>query len=461
MKKLFYITIISIILFLVAPQLWAECRINNLSLKKDSVSTIFTIYADAPFEYEHFTVEPKEGKPYRVVVDITDAIHNLPQNSFLDIPSGTITAIRTSQYKTEPNVVRIVLDVKDAIVYRTEKEKENELSLIISTPQDSNFPFWTAVKVPLKEKEVKLAQVSQTEKESTKTVKTEEKVAPTPKEVQSIQVKQIPQVKKEQIKQEIPVPVKEKEVKLAVKVAQVEKKPTNAPTEPKQQVKPAQAKPAPQTQNTKQVVAKEKEVSQPLAKKVEAKKETQTISVPKTIETVKQPGIKEQTAAKEAKPEAKTEAKTEAETTAVQPETSKVAQLKKKVEDQAKSIKTQAEMMTPRGEVIDTIYKRKVITYETGGKKDPFTPIGERINMEFGKTPQPAYESLKLVGVLKDASGNIALLEDGEGYGYIMREGDKVRNGEVIYVGDNKVLFQITEYGWSKTVSIELSEEKK
>jgi len=462
MKKPFCVILILVIVLFAAPKLWAECKISNLSLKKDSVFTTLTIYADAPFEYEHFTLEPKEGKPYRVVVDIADANHNLPRNSFLDIPSKTITGIRTSQYKTEPNVVRIVLDLKEPIVYKTEKEKENELNLVVSTPQDSDFSFWIAVKVPSSEEEPKLAQIPQAIKGPTEEVSIEEKAASTTKEVQATQPRQIPQVEKEEIKQE--VPIKEKEVKPAVKVAQVDKKPTKAPIELKQQAKSVreetklgEAKRVSETQSAGQTLAKEKEVSQPAAKKVEVKKQTQAAPATKVAEKAEQLGSKEQ--AEVGETEQGVSARTE--TAASQPETSKVDQLKRKVEDQAKSIKTQADMMTPRGEVIDTIYRRKVITYETGGKKDPFTPIGERINIEFGKTPQPAYESLKLVGILKDASGNIALLEDGEGYGYIMREGDKVRNGEVIYVGDNKILFQITEYGWSKTVSMELSQEKK
>ena len=188
------------------------------------------------------------------------------------------------------------------------------------------------------------------------------------------------------------------------------------------------------------------------AKKVEKKIKEKTPSKPKVVEKKKEPKTKEPTAVEKVE-----ETKPQAEVSAS--ETSKVAQLKKKVEDKAKSIKKQVEGIKPRGEVIETVYKRRVVTYQSDGRKDPFTPIGEQINIEFGKTPVPAYESLKLVGILKDASGNMALLEDGEGYGYIMREGDRVRNGEVIYVGDNRLLFQITEYGWSKTVSIELFKE--
>lgn len=363
------------------------CEVNNISLQRDSAFTKVVIYADAPFEYEHFTVEAKDGKPYRIVVDIADAIHALPQNNFLNVPSQTITAIRTSQFTTEPNrKVRIVMDVTNPIVYKIEQEKENQVSLVISTPQDSSFELWAADMAGFKGKETKLAQAPQAKEE-----KQNEEPKLVEKEVKSTEAKQVVQTQ-----------AKEKEEKPATKM--VEKITATKADEKKQEEKPSQAKKAKPTEEVKE------------------------------------------------------EVKAEAESIAS--ETSEVAQLKVKAEKTAEAIKSQVEKIKPRGEVIEAVYKRKVITYESEDQRDPFTPLGEEIKVEFGKAPEPAYESLKLVGVLKDVSGNMALLEDGEGYGYIMRQGDKVKNGEVVYVGDDRVLFQIVEFGWSKTVAIELSKEK-
>ncbi|HEX9916766.1 MAG TPA: AMIN domain-containing protein [candidate division Zixibacteria bacterium] len=406
MKKIFYIALIYLLLCCVWSEVWAECKVNNLSLERDSTFTKVVIYADIPFEYEHLTVEAKDGKPYRIVVDIADAIHALSQNNFLYIPSQTITAIRTSQFTTEPNrKVRIVIDVRSPIVYKIEKEKENQLSLIISTPQDSNFTLWAADMSSLKGKETKLAQAPQIEEKKQKDVP---KLAE--KEVKSTEAKQVIQAQ-----------AKEKEEK--PKATVVEKK----------EAKPAEKIIAPKTEEKKQVKTASKSNIVPAEKPPQAQKAKPTEEI-------------------------KEEAKVEAESTTT--ETSQVAQLKVKAEKTAEAIKSQVEKIKPRGEVIEAVYKRKVITYGSEDQRDPFTPIGEEIKVEFGKAPQPAYESLKLVGILKDVSGNMALLEDGEGYGYIMRQGDKVRNGEVIYVGDDRVLFQIVEFGWSKTVAIELSKEK-
>ncbi len=394
MKKTFYIVVIFILCFCATPSLWAECRIDNISLEKDSAFTKLVIHADAPFEYKHSTVEASDDKPYRIVIDIEEAVHALPQNNFFDIPEGTITAIRTSQFAADPKrIVRIVMDVRNPIVYRTEREKENQLCVIISTPQDKSFPFWAADMTPFKEGESKLAQASQT--------KEPQQEQPGPAE--------IGQVNQVQIKED-------KEEAAGGKVIKESDKTTRAEVA------------------LKTVVTQEEKTS----------------------------GVKERKKVEEVKPEVESESKPEAvpEVESSTPETSKVAQLKERAEKEAEAIKSQAEKIKPRGEVIEAVYKRKVVTYSSDGRKDPFTPVGEKINVEFGEAPQPSYESLRLVGILKDASGNMALMEDGEGYGYIMRLGDKVKNGEVIYVGDDRVLFQITEYGWSKTVAIELSKEK-
>jgi hypothetical protein len=113
----------------------------------------------------------------------------------------------------------------------------------------------------------------------------------------------------------------------------------------------------------------------------------------------------------------------------------------------------------PEGAELEMIFQRKVVYYHGEDRRDPFAPLTERISTDFGKIPLPMFESLKLVGVLKDEEGNRALLEDEKGYGYILKNGDKIKNGYVVSVEDNKVIFQIEEYGWSRTIALELSTE--
>ena len=43
-----------------------------------------------------------------------------------------------------------------------------------------------------------------------------------------------------------------------------------------------------------------------------------------------------------------------------------------------------------------------------------------------------------------------------DGFGFILKSGDKVRNGYVLRVETDRVYFQIFEYGWSRTVALQL-----
>ena len=109
-----------------------------------------------------------------------------------------------------------------------------------------------------------------------------------------------------------------------------------------------------------------------------------------------------------------------------------------------------------RGTPVQGISRRETIYYQSERRRDPFAPLTERICTELGEIPLPTFESLKLVGILRDEAGNRALLEDDRGYGYILKKGDKIKNGLVVSVDDNQVVFQIQEYGWSKTIALEL-----
>jgi hypothetical protein len=102
---------------------------------------------------------------------------------------------------------------------------------------------------------------------------------------------------------------------------------------------------------------------------------------------------------------------------------------------------------------------RKLITYQPETRRDPFVPLTEREDMQFGEVPLPRFENLKLVGIIRDTGGNQALLEDEIGFGYILRSGDRIKNGYVLSVEENKAVFQVEEYGGYKTMTLELNPE--
>ncbi len=115
----------------------------------------------------------------------------------------------------------------------------------------------------------------------------------------------------------------------------------------------------------------------------------------------------------------------------------------------------EAEPPATAGVKLDTTPVRKIVAYEVGDVRDPFLPLIKSGGRQPGEG-LPVIENLKLVGIMEDVAGNMALLEDAEGNGYILRANDKVRNGYVVTVTESKAIFQVTEYGWTRTVALEL-----
>jgi len=366
-----YLGISLIIIFLLLVPfalLWAETHVQNIKLQREGEYTNVTILADAPFQFNHFIEEKKEGKPYRVVIDCLNAVNSLPQKNFQVLPQGIISSIRTSQYQTTPDkVCRIVLDLRNPVVYKVVKGAEDKVvTLAFSTPQEPAFQTWsTAQGKPLKE-DVKLAEATETQKT-------------------------------EKINQAGSMPKKEDKVVLAAKEA----KPAQ-----KTEVKPSEK--AKTQEKTSSPVQKETKPATPPEK-------------PKTPEPAK--------------------------TKEVQADTLKPVK--------SDTLKKEAPTKMP-GKVMEETPKRELLVFHTGQRKDPFSPLTEKKNFELGSVPLPNIEELKLVGILEDNSGFKALLENDLGYGYILQVGDRIRNGSVVSVDKERVIFQIQEYGYTKNIALEL-----
>jgi len=110
-----------------------------------------------------------------------------------------------------------------------------------------------------------------------------------------------------------------------------------------------------------------------------------------------------------------------------------------------------------RGTMVAEFPERLVIKYETGGQRDPFRSLIDETQASDAPVVNriPNVEGLKLVGIIdSDGGRNQALFEDKTGFSYILKTGDKVRNGYVLRVEPEQVYFQIFEYGWSRTVAL-------
>lgn len=112
-----------------------------------------------------------------------------------------------------------------------------------------------------------------------------------------------------------------------------------------------------------------------------------------------------------------------------------------------------------KGTLVAEFPKRLVIKYKAKGRRDPFATLVDetKVNNSIIEAKVPNVEGLTLVGVIESGEGNNrALFEDTDGYGYILKSGDKVKKGYVLRVEPERVYFQIFEYGWSRTVALNL-----
>ena len=115
-----------------------------------------------------------------------------------------------------------------------------------------------------------------------------------------------------------------------------------------------------------------------------------------------------------------------------------------------------------KGTIVAKFPTRMVIKYTPGMSRDPFKTLIDETKKNDSQMQRkvPDIETLRLVGVIEAANGkNRALLEDIDGYGYILGEGDKVKKGYVSRIDSDKAYFQLYEYGWSRTVALHLGDE--
>jgi hypothetical protein len=95
--------------------------------------------------------------------------------------------------------------------------------------------------------------------------------------------------------------------------------------------------------------------------------------------------------------------------------------------------------------------------YQSNDREDPFKAlVSGAYEASEGASELVDLASARLVGVMWGEEDRFALVEDGGGYGYILRVGDPVRNGTVVSIRTNAVTAQITLYGITNEVVLEL-----
>jgi|GEM_PF-1105883 len=505
------------IFVLAADQAMGSSRIQNISLKKEGDFTKVTVYADKPFEFSHFTEEAKGGKPYRVIIDCQDAIFGLPQNIFsAGLPEGTVTAIRTSQYQATPErIVRVVLDMKAPVVYKlVEPETDYEASIALFAAKDPDFALWVAVlhdeKGKKVSKEEQAPELSRAEKaplpvEEPSSDRTgaslpslERSVAQTTAERESHQTVEKSGVHRRAVSYadtgEEVLPAGGKEVLVSRTksgIRDVTRRVVEEPASVSSPAMQAQVPGKPSFSAKKMTIVHpvdegEMVGPQPLEESpvvVVPKKKAKKTEVPPTAELTatqtspgqttsrsqlaQSPGFwgplpKKETDAEDKVTVAQAEGEKGSERlpSAIEKGISKILGPEPAVARETTPAPDTAMVIQGRMEAeLSVVPQRRMVEYNPITDRDVFLPPTQKEEMNFGEAPLPLFENLKLVGILRDTQGNRALLEDEAGYGYMLTSGERIRNGYVIAVEDERATFHVEEYGGYQIMVLELYTE--
>lgn len=519
-----FLTILSAVTLLAAGSVNSS-KVTSIELDHIQGFTVANIKVDGSVRFTHQTEIAKDGRPFRIIVDILSATHNLSAKTFENLPDCRITGIRTSQFSVKPEkIVRIVLDMKGESTYRIEA-RNNSVFLFVHDKDSKSFATWSSdsYKEPAPAKKpavaakpsaakeepgnssyAKIASInkaldddrkSSLESKASKPFiypSREESISKKPSSEASVPKVKKPSTPKKKYSSVIDdAPLKDSKSKIISKPEAKTSTPKLATADKKPVTRKVAVKPSSLTKSTGSSVPSTKKEAINTAKvtkkpftaisKAASSKPTQVKKIKSKSKAKSAAGSKLKKSGPPASPnKAKvsklaksSSSKSAKKTTLAKNSNAKKSVNKKKSSksttvakaEKAKQSSTARFRRSPaqsrkiKGTMVAEFPKRLVIQYKGKRYRDPFeTLINEtRISNSLVEKRVPNVEGLKLVGVLQTAGeSNRALFEDKDGFGYILSAGDKVQKGYVLRVDMEKVYFQIFEYGWSRTVALNM-----
>ena len=93
--------------------------------------------------------------------------------------------------------------------------------------------------------------------------------------------------------------------------------------------------------------------------------------------------------------------------------------------------------------------------------RDPFRSLVSGMFVRNSKMETVDLASVELVGIVKGELDRFALLEDEKGFNYILRVGDRVRNGTVVSIGDKTIVARVTNFGQTSKFTLHLVQRQE
>ncbi len=495
---------IFLVLVLGAVSTLAETGVEALHLRKINNETVLKIDLSGPFQFSHQSEVAKDGKPNRIIIDLFPAVHKLGRKVFTQLPTSLVTSIRTSQFAVQPEkVVRVVLDLQEQAIYRIEKsgdfvfiyvpdnspdfaewssnnqqepskpvEKEVPQSVVRAEPPSQ--PVETAViekpsaqadnppqEIPTVEAMTSVEAEPPTEAVSQEEVSSEESsVMATVENLMPLRTFSRPQQSRfiDEEMAKTSQPAFAQETPAATPVYQPENEPTVVTTT------------SPETSEVSTNV--ESTVVAAVAPEIAPQVESVAVPTPQTAETPVAETKATDSSVKGSEVALKSQDLYHDTGVLVQeispddlPAIDPTALAEVSPDDstgQKPTSRFRRDGYFPaklKGTIVAEFPQRMVIEYAPGVFRDPFETLINETKQNEGPQEKriPDVETSRLVGILESSSGkNRALLEDLDGYGYILKAGDKVKKGYVERIDSDKAFFQLFEYGWSRTIALYL-----
>jgi len=491
-------------------------KVTGINISHDEEFTITEIDVEGDVRFTHQTEIAKDGKPFRIIVDILAATHEMGAKKFVNLPDCKLTGIRSSQYAVDPeNIVRVVFDMKSETAYRVDAD-EHSVKIYVYDPDAGQFPIWSSYDV-INGEDTSTSITSTVETPIAESTATQ--IIPAANDPASI-IAAINQALDEDRQSSLEAADNEEKPKSS-KTAETPD--TNAKAH---STETTVSKPIFGQDEFGSVVGAESTASQvsdsgapkTAAQILEEINRATALSF-ESLKTEPTPVVGSgQKGAPGATPAETASSTVTAETTStttdnqidhpvskpepVQP--GKNIEEGKDTDDGGKSVtgpvkktllpqtpnKTVpgnlAEMSVETGTIVDAetdeqstarfrrdpskskrirgtlvaeFPTRLLIKYKGSTYRDPFETLINDTKVQHNPMEQrvPNVEGLRLVGILETFDeGNRALFEDNDAYGYILKAGDKVQKGYVLRVDEDRVYFQIFEYGWSRTVALDM-----
>lgn len=116
-----------------------------------------------------------------------------------------------------------------------------------------------------------------------------------------------------------------------------------------------------------------------------------------------------------------------------------------------------AEKRVPASEEERKALREKRMAYKARQYRDPFLSL---IGDDKSGSTLVDLSVVTLVGVVTSERGAFCIVEDAEGTSFILRKGDRVKNGRIVSIGKDTLTASQTVLGYTTTVRLQLENEK-